>query len=553
MSDEHEYPYTLSSILLDSFVSKDIKYLFGVAGSAERDLFDTLIRDYKDRLKFIQGNSEYPAARMSIGYARASEKIAPLILHVQTGPANAGLAVLDSHIANIPIFIFSVGHISSANDYKEVSYGYFRTQELLKEYCKYVYRIVDASNFDKVVRRAFRLAEALPSGPVFLTVSQDVMERQISKRKFRKSVLYNPSLPEKSVNVLIEALKKSEKPVILTQRTGKRKVVHLLVELAEKFGAAVFEVRPIYMNFPSSHPLHQGYSRDKASGMDEYIKTCDLLLAFDCFNPPVAENALNIHISDNPLSFNEDGDKNIFCNTGTLLKSLSNKLEDTTPNNVQIEKLGLRHKSVREEWMKELKEKFKDEPPYPQRLWFEINKIFDGGKDYIVYFAPGYSQRMSVYKYLEKETQGCFYSSLSSAMGAAGEAIGVQLAESRRVICGLGDFEAHIAQLPTLLWTCAHHKVQVVWIVFDNATGAIVKRAFWNYGKYMRDSKEFVGVDLDNPRTDWTKIAEANSVRSIRCEGTEEFRQNIVKVKRIKGPVLLSIKTQSFEDHPEGL
>jgi len=161
--------------------------------------------------------------------------------------------------------------------------------------------------------------------------------------------------------------------------------------------------------------------------------------------------------------------------------------------------------------------------------WFEINRLFNGGREYVVFFAPGFTQRLPLLRYLERDVPGCYYRALTSAMGSAGEAIGVQLAETRRVICGLGDFEAHIAQLPTLLWTCAHHKIQVVWIVFDNATGAIVKRAFWNYGKYMRDSKEFVGVDLDNPKTDWIKIAEANSVPSIRCEGTEEFEQKLGK------------------------
>jgi acetolactate synthase-1/2/3 large subunit len=172
-----EYPYTLSSTLLDYLFRRETKYLFGVAGSAERDLFDHLARDeYKDKITFIQGNSEYPAARMSVGYARATEKVSPLILHVQAGPANAALAILDAYIAKIPLFVFSVGHISSANDYKEATYGYYRTPELLREYCKYVYRILNVKNSDKIIRRALRLAETLPSGPVFLTVSQDIIE-----------------------------------------------------------------------------------------------------------------------------------------------------------------------------------------------------------------------------------------------------------------------------------------------------------------------------------------------------------------------------------------
>lgn len=120
MNGRKEYPYTLSSILLEYLISRDTRYLFGVAGSAERDLFDNLARDEcKDRITFIQANSEHPAARMSIGYARASEKVAPLILHVQAGPANAALPILDAYINRIPLLVFSVGHISRANDFRE--------------------------------------------------------------------------------------------------------------------------------------------------------------------------------------------------------------------------------------------------------------------------------------------------------------------------------------------------------------------------------------------------------------------------------------------------
>ena len=78
----------------------------------------------------MQANSEYPAARMSIGFTTASEKTSPLILHVRAGPANAALAILDAYISCMPLLIFSVGHISKETDFKEALYGYCRTPEL---------------------------------------------------------------------------------------------------------------------------------------------------------------------------------------------------------------------------------------------------------------------------------------------------------------------------------------------------------------------------------------------------------------------------------------
>ncbi len=553
MERKGEYPYTLSSVLLDYLASRGIRFLFGVAGSAERDLFDNLAREeYAGKIRFIQANSEYPAARMSVGYARASGKISPLILHIQVGPANAALAILDAYIAGIPLLIFSVGHISVRTDFKEALYGYFRTAELLREYCKYVYRVVDPDSFDKVLRRAIRLAETPPKGPVFLTVSQDIAEKKLAKREVKEAELFNPSPPEASVSRAAEALRKAEKPVILTQRTRKREAVPLLVQLAEKVAAAVFEVRPCTMNFPSSHPLHQGYAGDRDSRMNDYVGSSDLVLALDCFNPPLTYSGLNIQVSDNPLAFNEEADINVFCSTDLFLNALLMKLRDMKPDYEKIEELKAKHAEKRNKWMNDLKSRFDDEPPSPQRVWFEVNRIFNGGKDYVLYFAPGYSQRLSVQRYLEREEPGCFYSCLSAAMGTAGEAIGIQLAEKRRVICALGDFEAHVSQLPTLLWTCAHHQIPVIWMVLDNGSGAIVKRSYWTYGKCMRDRGVFIGTELKDPKTEWTKIAEANNVRSLKCENAEELRQGLAEALETKGPVLLSVLTQTFENPPEG-
>jgi thiamine pyrophosphate-dependent acetolactate synthase large subunit-like protein len=553
MSSKQQYPYTLSSVLLESLISAGTPYLFGVAGSAERDLFDHLGRDeYRDRITFIQGNSEYPAARMSVGYARASEQVSSLIMHVQLGPANAALAVFDANISTIPMLIFTVGHISSANDHREAIYGYYRAPELLREYCKHVYRIVDGRNGDQIIQRALRLASTPPEGPVFLTVGQDVVETPLSRKPLKKTQAYTPSAPDDAIREATTALTAADQPVIITQRTKTKASVTALIQVAEKVGAAVFEVRPCCMNFPASHPLHQGFLSDDISQMRQYLSSSDVVLSLDCFYPPDVESALHIQVSDNPFVFNENVDRKIASTTESFLTAVLRALGDAPRRVDRIEGLQSRHEATRNQWTTVLHDKYEGDPPSPQRIWHEINRVFNHGLDYVVFFAPAFTQRLSVLRYLERDTPGCYYSALSAAMGSAGEAIGIQLAERRRVLCVLGDFEAHVAQLPTLLWTCAHHAIPIIWIVLDNATGATVKRAYWMYGKHARDTRTFVGVDLDDPRTDWVKIAEANRVTAIRCEQSSELRSCLVNAVNIASPVLLSIATQAFEDSPEG-
>ena len=51
-------------------------------------------------------------------------------------------------------------------------------------------------------------------------------------------------------------------PVVMCTASGAdTDTVPALVDLCERFGIAVGEARPRYVNFPSSHPAHMGYER----------------------------------------------------------------------------------------------------------------------------------------------------------------------------------------------------------------------------------------------------------------------------------------------------
>jgi acetolactate synthase-1/2/3 large subunit len=322
-----------------------------VAGSAERDLFDTLSRPtYQEKITFIQGNSEYPAARMSLGYTRASERVSPLFLHVQFGPANAAMAILDAYLSNLPLLIFTGGHISSINDFREMWYGYARTPELLREYCKHVYRIVDPTNAEQIIQRALRLAETLPFGPVFLTAAQDVIETPLHQKPLQPTCYVTPTPPEQVIYELAERLRTATQPAIITETTRNKASVPFLVDLAEKLGAAVFETRPRTMNFPCSHPLHQGYADDDASSMQQYLDTCDFILSLDCFYPPDTSSTFHVQVSDNPMTFTETANLSVFASTQSFLASLTCKLQEMPRSTQRINALQARHDKIRRQW-----------------------------------------------------------------------------------------------------------------------------------------------------------------------------------------------------------
>jgi acetolactate synthase-1/2/3 large subunit len=81
--------------------------------------------------------------------------------------------------------------------------------------------------------------------------------------------------------------------------------VPALVQLAEAGGIGVVEVDPTHVNFPSSHPLHVGFTQP--SGTDPALAEADVILVVECDVPwypqlaKPAPDAAVIHLGVDPL------------------------------------------------------------------------------------------------------------------------------------------------------------------------------------------------------------------------------------------------------------
>src|SRR5438046_1443114 len=111
-----------------------------------------------------------------------------------------------------------------------------------------------------------------------------------------------------------------------------------------------------------------------------------------------------------------------------------------------------------------------------------------------------------------------FFGSKTGTLGwAMGAALGVQLAHPRRKVVatiGVGS----VMYAPQALWTAAHERLPVTYVVANNASYAILKSGMLTFGLPAAKRGVFPGMDLVDPEIDY--LALARSMGFSRCAWT---------------------------------
>ncbi len=134
----------------------------------------------------------------------------------------------------------------------------------MREFVKWDYELRNFSQVETVVDRALEIAMMEPRGPMYLTLSREVLAEEHTEFTYTspsRHTIESPPYPAPGrIKEAAQALAGAKSPLIVTQRVGVRpNAVESLVELAESFAIAVVSPAGMYMNFPSNHPLHLGY------------------------------------------------------------------------------------------------------------------------------------------------------------------------------------------------------------------------------------------------------------------------------------------------------
>jgi benzoylformate decarboxylase len=119
-------------------------------------------------------------------------------------------------------------------------------------------------------------------------------------------------------------------------------------------------------------------------------------------------------------------------------------------------------------------------------------------------------------------------------------AIGVKLAlPERPVVALVGDGSA----LYTVqgLWTAAHSRVPVIWVIFNNTSYRILKQRIVAMRGMAEQTDTFIGMELNDPAIDFVGLARSFGIAADRAKTVKEATDLLAQGLASNAPMLIDV------------
>ena len=412
----------------------------------------------------------------------------------------------------------------------------FNQKDVNRQFTKLSWESHDVRGVPAMLRRAFAMAAAPPTGPVYLALPNTVLEGRgtadvLPRKRFVLSDDVPPA-PEK-VTELAKMLLGAKKPaLILGDEVYRAGAMDAARELAERLRLPVHESPiPAFHCFPRQHPLFAGkfIGRNRAGeDFDFVLNVGDYDLGdYDAREairtvpekPLYKAGTAVARFSLTAASIGRDTgfDLAFLANVRLTLEALVRAVRKDARAGGQV---GTPRKPV------ELKSDRKAMSPiHPDELGWALEQVLD--KDAIVVSEnlSGSNQFLSTGGTDAKLWIGNSSAGLGWAVGAAA---GAKLAAPRRqVVCNIGD--GALMYSAAGFWTQARYRIPVLTVVCNNRNYQTVRYAFARSKGGMHQADEFLAMHLGDPDIDFVKLAQSQGVDGIKVTKSADLMRALTQ------------------------
>ncbi|MGB3271798.1 MAG: thiamine pyrophosphate-dependent enzyme, partial [Xanthobacteraceae bacterium] len=139
-----------------------------------------------------------------------------------------------------------------------------------------------------------------------------------------------------------------------------------------------------------------------------------------------------------------------------------------------------------------------------------------------------------------KTYPGLYFFARGGVLGCSMPAsVGAALAHDGPVVCLVGDGGAMYS--PQALWSAAHYRTQVIFVVLNNARYNVLMNVARDIGCANANADRFVGMDIVEPRIDYQKLAAAMGVPAERADDPPAIAAALGRALAGAGPRLIEI------------
>ncbi len=544
-------------LLIQTLKDAGVDYLFTNPGSAETGIFAALAESEEQRL--VIGKHEGLVAAMADGYSRISGKVGVVIAHVMGGSYQAAGQLFNAQVTGTPLLVIAGDWASELQDYRGLApYPGLTQAESMRPITKdarAAYQVAaNPAAITVATTRALREAMTPPTGPVYLSISASLLNREGLQAQIGEGAAYRIEPPaaarRETVEKITRQLAEAKCPVLMFgDDVWRGGAAAEAVKLAELLEAPVFASRQAFINFPNRHPLYCGMypvSKDfeRATGL-----TPDLLFLVGCMgvHGSVSEPSV-IQIGPNPVLMGRHYPLDVAaqCDVKSTLQSLIEALTKAKGAEgwaKQRAKVRAYAKTLIEKEEKLVREHEHDTVIHPAVLEAQMADVLPKNA---VMVQESSTARTALMNFGHGGMTWTRSGGGSLGFGV-GAAIGAKIAVGREkpVILHLGDGALGYSAMG--FWTMARYRTAMLIVVSNNESYQIVRH---NWAKDMPDSKmvrdgKYPGLMLGSPMVDYVGLARSQGVEGEAVTKATDLetalRRGLERVTRENRPYLIDV------------
>jgi acetolactate synthase-1/2/3 large subunit len=517
MVDYNKDNYLASDLIADFLQEKEIKIVFGIIGSANSYIFDSITN--KGYTKVIYVHHEQVAVMAAGAYYKASGKLSAAVVTAGAGAANAITGVISNWADSVPCLVISgqesTKYIKEHEGLRMIGTQGFNVSKMVSDITKYSNTVLDKSELLKSLEEAHYLTLEGRQGPTWVDIPFDIQSAKLNKENLIKFTI--PSLKETQYDIedITKLINKAERPVILAGYGIKSS------QSEDQFEALIEKLKiPVLLSWsgidilPFNHLYNFGtaglYGQRRANFV---VQNCDLLIVLGSrlALPQTGYNINNFAPNAKIIMVNNDeGELKKYSRYDITIKddvkNFINKLYHTEVN------------SYKEEWYKRcikynidfplIEETHMDDNQYHDNSYVLINQLSDLLEaDDILVIGQGTPLPCGHQAFKIKYKQVAFASNGLGEMGnGIPAAIGAAFQNKKVILLdGDGSMMMNLQELQTIVG----YNLPVKIIIFNNDGYLFIKHT-----QKMLFNGRYTGVNSDTGVTlpNFKKIANAFNI-----------------------------------------
>ena len=351
---------TGGDIVVRALQDEGIPFTFGIPGTHNIELYDALSRSASVRAILV--TDEQSASFMADAVGRSSGKLGVVNLVPGAGLTHALSGIAEAFMDGIPMLVLSCGircNMPMAYQLHDVD-----QLAIARPVTKAQFHPRTGSEIYSTIRRACRLAQAAPAGPVMVEISVD---HYLSRHEpaLDAPIEAPPAVPAASAEQLgqLRKLLAASRRPLLYLGLGAAGAAADLVALAERLDAPVATTIQGKGVFPERHPLWLwcGFGAAAPPFVQKIAADCDLTLAIGCRFAEVGTGSYGlqppgklVHVDIDPfvLGRNFPAELKIAADAKPFVSALLQDLPSRAADNALRAAIHAGHAAVWADWEK---------------------------------------------------------------------------------------------------------------------------------------------------------------------------------------------------------